>query len=335
MNDTRILLHPFDIGALDPPSGNVLLLNAPADLVLPREFSGDMEFVQGFRPAFNTLKKSGRSVVPSAEATDVSATLVFAGRHRGQNELWIAEALRRTVAGGLILVAGSKDDGIASLRKRMGELVEIEGSESKYHGVVFWFRRPAVASSATTTLSDRNGEVSFDGFVTTPGMFSHGEIDTASRLLIDHIPGDVSGRVADFCAGWGYLACEVAARCPKVTSIDLYEADQAALEMAKRNLAANAPRLPTRYFWQDLVGERVAERYDAIVMNPPFHTGRAAEPGIGQSLIAVAAKALRKGGRLFVVANRQLPYEQALGSNFARVEKVAEEHGFKVFMAVR
>jgi 16S rRNA (guanine1207-N2)-methyltransferase len=79
----------------------------------------------------------------------------------------------------------------------------------------------------------------------------------------------------------------------------------------------------------------VAQRYDAIVMNPPFHTGRAAEPGLGQALIAAAARALRKGGTLLMVANRQLPYEADLVKHFARVEKLAQEETFKIFRAAR
>ena len=44
-------------------------------------------------------------------------------------------------------------------------------------------------------------------------------------------------------------------------------------------------------------------------MNPPFHTRPRADPALGQAMIRKAAAALRRGGRLFMVANRQLPYE--------------------------
>ena len=70
-------------------------------------------------------------------------------------------------------------------------------------------------------------------------------------------------------------------------------------------------------------------------MNPPFHRGRAAEPGIGQRLIGVAAKALRRGGRLFMVANRQLPYEETLEAEFAQWREITRDGGFKVLAATR
>ncbi len=134
-------------------------------------------------------------------------------------------------------------------------------------------------------------------------------------------PTTCSGRVADFGAGWGYLALHVLARSPKVTSLDLFEADSRALALAKVNLA-EAPgserKIPTHFHWQD-VAAGVGERFDAIVCNPPFHAlGRGDRPDIGRAFIDAAAQALNPGGRLWLVANRHLPYEQALADGFAR-----------------
>ena len=65
---------------------------------------------------------------------------MLCGRHRGHNELDIAEALERVGDGGLVLVAGGKDDGVASLAKRLGKLVTLDGQAPKHHGLAFWFR---------------------------------------------------------------------------------------------------------------------------------------------------------------------------------------------------
>ena len=100
--------------------------------------------------------------------------------------------------------------------------------------------------------------------------------------------------------------------------------------------SAISPACPSaRFFWHDLVTEAVEGRYDSIVMNPPFHASRRAEPEIGQAMIGAAAKALKRGGRLFMVANRQLPYEQTLTATFARHRQVFADGKFKVFEAVR
>ena len=53
------------------------------------------------------------------------------------------------------------------------------------------------------------------------------------------------------------------------------------------------------------------------------------------AFIAAAAEALKPGGVLWLVANRQLPYEEALGANFASVRIAAQRDGFKVVEAVK
>ena len=73
-----------------------------------------------------------------------------------------------------------------------------------------------------------------------------------------------------------------------------------------------------------------------VVCNPPFHAqGRADRPDIGRRFIAVAAQALKPGGRLWLVANRHLPYESELDARFGRARIVAQEGAFKVVEAVR
>ena len=105
------------------------------------------------------------------------------------------------------------------------------------------------------------------------------------------------------------------------------------LEAARRNLAGAIAEL--RFFWRDLIAEPIEARYDAIVMNPPFHQGRAAEPGIGSKLIAIAAKALKSRGSLYLVANKGLPYERELAGLFAEYRQAANDKAFNIFVARR
>lgn len=329
------LFHPFESGALAAPeTGHFLFLGAEPGFRLPDGFGAKLDLVQGFRPHLRTLKAAGHKVTPRPEGMDFDGALVLAGRHRGRNEAWIADAVERVATGGLVLVAGSTDDGIASLRKRLEKLVALEGSLPKHHGVVFWFQRPVAAASIVEAL--RPGPMLVDGrFATAPGMFSYDRIDAGSRLLAECLPEGAKGVAADFGAGWGYLSSHLAERTEGLDAIDLYEADYESLEAAKKNLAGlpNPPRLG--FFWHDLVSEKVARTYDLIVMNPPFHQGRAAEPGIGQAMIKAASGALKPGGRLLMVANRGLPYDQPLKAAFKDVRELRNEAGFRVFAARR
>jgi 16S rRNA (guanine1207-N2)-methyltransferase len=331
----KTLFHPFEAEALPllRKGERVLFLGAEPGFRLPEGFEAALHLVQGFRPHFRVLERAGHTVTPRAEGHEFDAALVLVGRHRGQNEMRIAEAIERVAAGGLIVVAGGKEDGIDSLRKRVGELVPVEAHLPKHHGIAFWLRRPADLAAAEK-LRAANPASRIEGrFHTAPGMFSFDRIDAGSKLLVDNLPKDLRGNIADFCAGWGYVAAEVAARSPGMTGLDLCEADFEALEAAKGNVGRTG--FAPGFFWIDLLSEPVERRYDVIVMNPPFHRSRAAEPEIGAGMIQAAGKALKPGGRLFMVANRQLPYEPVLKAAFSSHVEIARDGMFKVFSARR
>ena len=331
------LLHPFRKGLLAAPrpEERVLVLNAPADFPAPGRFDGDLTLVQDFRPVHLALSRAGHPVAAEAAGEAYDFALVHLGRHRAANEAMIAEAAARMRTGGLLVAAGGKSEGAASLARRLRPLAKDFGQVPKYHGVAFWF---TVGDDARSLFAGGHAAAAAEpalreGMQAAPGMFSHERRDPGSAFLLANLPRDVAGAVADFGAGWGYLAAGLARGFPGVTRLDLYEASHAALCAARANLAG--ADMPVGYFWHDLRTEPVARDYDCVVMNPPFHEGRAAEPAIGADFIRTAAGALKRGGRLFMVANRGLPYEKVLAEEYAESGEMARDGRYKVLWARR
>jgi 16S rRNA (guanine1207-N2)-methyltransferase len=327
MNDASLtLLHPFQTGALDVPAdGPILILNA-SETAARGLIAGDVTAVQDFRPDYLQLERAGIRVLPEPEGEGYAMALVLASKHRALGEHWVSEANARIRPGGLVVVAGSKSDGIDSLRKRLSARFELLGQESKHHGKVFWF-----AASASPAAPLEPVEVE-GGFRTKPGMFSHERVDAGSELLAAHLPDDLFGAVADLGAGWGYLSVSVAQRCRKVKRIDLFEAGFAAARAGEANMKALAPGVESRTRWFDVTAEDPKALYDAVVMNPPFHTGRRGDPDIGVAMISAARRFLKPGGRMFMVANSHLPYEAAL-KTFSQSMEIVRSGGFKVIAA--
>ena len=52
-------------------------------------------------------------------------------------------------------------------------------------------------------------------------------------------------------------------------------------------------------------------------------------------MIGTASAALKPGGRLFMVQNRGLPYEQTLKARFSRVEEIGRDGAFRIVLAQR
>ena len=328
----KTLLLPFESGALPQPCGDWAFLNAVATPHLRDVFaSARLTCDQAFRPDFLDLQASGFDAGPAlsdAPAGRFDGALVLLGKHRRLNEAEIARAARLVKPGAPVIVAGAKTLGGASTRKWAAGLVELSGTLAKTHAVVFWFAADA-APFADVSLKALEPA---PGYATAPGMFSADRVDTGSALLASHIGRDVSGAVADFGAGWGWLSGQVLERGAP-WSIDLIEADHRSLEAALANLTAKAGNVTVSGHWLDATREPAPGRYDTIVMNPPFHAGRASEPDLGRRFIAAAAGALKPEGRLLMVANRRLPYERTLAQLFAEVSLVAEDTAFKVIAA--
>jgi len=70
--------------------------------------------------------------------------------------------------------------------------------------------------------------------------------------------------------------------------------------------------------------------FDLIATNPPFHLGRQQTMEVALQFIAGAARALRPGGRFYLVANRFLPYDHAIATAFGNVREVAGDGRYKI-----
>jgi hypothetical protein len=114
-----------------------------------------------------------------------------------------------------------------------------------------------------------------------------------------------------------------------VKSLDLVEADRAALDCAERNITD--PR--ARFHWADATRFKPAQPWDAVVMNPPFHISRAADPELGAAFLRAAHRGLLPGGTLWLVANRHLPYDRILTPLFRTVEEIGGDAVFRLFRA--
>ena len=321
------LLLAFEKGLANEPEAGQrwAFLNAAP---LPRNaFRDALSCKQAFRLEFNELKSAGYDVSPSLEPGIHDGAIVIMGRVRQVNHANIVRAHNMVRDGGSVVLAGSKTTGILPVRKWLSEMdVEAEVL-SKHHAQVLVFRREGGDWDMPAEAKE-TGEWHIE-----PGMFSAEGPDTASRLLSEFFSGRLKGKVADFGAGWGYLSRRALELCPEIGSIDLYEADWNALEAAKLNLAG--ADVPTEFHWCDVTRELRKQPFDRIIMNPPFHTGRAATPELGKHFIQAASSTLIPGGRLLLVANRQLPYERTLEGLFRKVTALGEGDGFKVIEAIK
>jgi 16S rRNA (guanine1207-N2)-methyltransferase len=347
----KTLFLPFETGECALPMlDRGLFLRAEAHMVLDTSWNDKLFCVQSFKPHHDALIRGGFPCaiqIPPDREFDV--VLLRLTKHKQESLGLIALGLKALTKGGTLHVAGAKDEGIESIEKLMKTHFGAIETRSKNHARTFWLNQPdSIPNEVLNWADSLTPKPHIEGYFTAAGMFSYAKIDTGSKLLAEHILPVIKGRVADFGAGWGYLSREVLARCPKIQKLDIYEAEANALECAKLNLSSaqnfnneNTPPslredLNITFNWADITNSSLpASTYDFIVMNPPFHEGKSTQVSLGQGFIQSASKAMKPGGRLFMVANRQLPYEAILKTVFSNVKILADEGGFKVYDSKR
>jgi 16S rRNA (guanine1207-N2)-methyltransferase len=305
-------------GALPLPADGLIAVYGPQagdDLsALPRD---RVEVITGFRPDHDAFQAQGYHVRHTGGGR-YSAAIICLPRAKAEARGLVAQASAEVAAGGIIAVDGQKTDGIDAMLKDLRSRVPVSAPLSKAHGKLATF--PATDALADWTATPRI----LQGFQTFPGVFSADGPDAGSVLLAAALPA-LKGRVADLGAGWGYLSRHILSH-QRVTALDIVEADFIALTCAQANVTD--PR--ARFHWADARAFTPAQPCDHVVMNPPFHSGRNADPGLGMAFIRASWRMLGPQGHLWLVANRTLPYDLALRALFRVIEDLGGSPAYRL-----
>jgi 16S rRNA (guanine1207-N2)-methyltransferase len=371
MNDSALetLLWPFVEGRLEWPEGGALFLRARDGWPLRQRTWPGLVCEQSFKPDADALKRAGFEVInevdphpplhlrplpqgevifpegevnqPEGEVRDRKFPLVLLlpPRQRDEARALMARAIEATSEGGRVIACISNNEGARSGEADLERLAGSLEVASKNKCRVFWttgsLETVDRALLAQWRELDAARPIEEGRFLSRPGVFAWDHVDVASKLLASHLPDSLAGHAADLGTGFGYLSAELLMRCPRISSLDVYEAEGRALDLARRNLASFAQRAELAFHWHD-VTQGLKRKYDVIVTNPPFHAQRGVDrPDIGRRFISVAAESLHSKGRLWLVANRHLPYEAVLTQEFGTARTVVQQHGFKIVEAVK
>ena len=281
----------------------------------------------------------GALALELAAAGSLASMAMRAAPGTAERQYDLAAMLRALAAGAPFTVLAPRDMGGARLGRELTELgCIVEESAKAHHRICRGIRPAALNDEALQTAIENGAPRRLDGLGlwSQPGIFSWDRIDPGTTLLLETLPRGLAGRPslkgrgADFGCGIGLLAHAVLTM-PAITQLDLVDVDRRAIEAARRNV--DDPRV--RLSWADVRSATGLESLDFVVMNPPFHEAGSEDKSLGQAFIRRAAEALRKGGQLWLVANRHLPYEAVLAPLFRRVTPHLDAQGFKVLEAVK
>ena len=166
-------------------------------------------------------------------------------------------------------------------------------------------------------------------FRTDAGVFSRGEVDTGTRLLLEALPEVMDGEILDLGCGWGVIGIAIARKWPE-TRVTMADVNIRALELSRENAKRN--RAEVTCVESDGMAALEGRTFDAVVTNPPIRAGKQ----VIYRMFADAARALKPGGSLYLVIRKQQGAESCmkyLQTLYGHVGKIGKSGGFWVLKA--
>jgi 16S rRNA (guanine1207-N2)-methyltransferase len=285
--------------------------------------------------------------VPSGSDGPFDLIVMQMPKGRDLARLWLLNGALATGEGGRIVIAGPNSGGIQSFArdaeallgtgrllgyKASNRVFDYHRSDLALETLSEAFATPGLRSGSyyTYTLSESGRTLAI---CTRPGVFSRDALDEGTRMLLGVLDVCPDDTVLDLGCGAGVIGLVAAVRAPDAL-VTLVDVDSLAVECARETLRRNGVERPSVLLSDGLAG-LPGQRFSLIVTNPPFHAGHGVHLEMTAAFVRDTYRALLPGGRLVVVANRFLPYEQWLRDRFDRVGVLVSDSRYKVYSAHR
>lgn len=193
----------------------------------------------------------------------------------------------------------------------------------------YYTRKPTIASEPIYWSYQLKG--STFNFKTDRGVFSKGEVDYGSRLLISffELP-EIEGPILDVGCGYGPIGLALARSFPN-RSVHMIDINERALQLAKENAENN--RIKNINIYESDGYEGVTENnFAAIVTNPPIRAGKK----VVMDIIANSVNHLRDSGELWVVIQKKQgapSVKKRLEEIYSVVDVVKRDKGYYIIRA--
>lgn len=170
-------------------------------------------------------------------------------------------------------------------------------------------------------------------FTTDSGVFSKSTVDFGTRVMLDAANGEdfVAGKVLDLGTGYGPVGVALAKAWAR--DIDMVDVNERALDLARKNAAANGVAERVNVFLSS-VYDNVTDEYATILVNPPIRAGKE----IVTAMLTEAVKHLLPGGKLIAVLQKKQGAPSAqknMEAAFGNVKIIAKSKGYYILESVR
>jgi 16S rRNA (guanine1207-N2)-methyltransferase len=161
-------------------------------------------------------------------------------------------------------------------------------------------------------------------FFSNAGMFSHGEPDPNSLMLIREITACDGMKLLDLGCGYGLIGVTLGKLCN--ITVTMSDVNSNAIIYAEKNAKING--INARLFKSDGFTE-ISENFDIITLNPPIHAGKE----VCYRLYEETAKHLEPNGSFYIVImdkHGKNSHIKKLREIFPNVDMIKRQSGINI-----
>lgn len=236
-----------------------------------------------------------------------------------------------------LIIAGRKNEGtktyIDKVKKVLGLSVSSKKEGDLYFGTATATTEPnaLLDDSEYTKLRDV-AQLHGKPVQSKPGVYGWKKFDAATAMLIELIEQTHTSLAAcsvlDLGCGSGYLA--IAVRTLGCTKLVATDNNVAAVHTTEHNLKKlNLFNEGTTVIADDCA-QSIADRFDLVVCNPPFHKGFDTSRELSNLFLHQAATRLTPNGKALFVVNSFIPLEKLAAPYFKKIECLQNNNSFKI-----
>lgn len=170
-------------------------------------------------------------------------------------------------------------------------------------------------------------------FITDIGVFSKGELDDASRFLIETFLSttNITGDILDVGCGYGAIGVTVAKTVDKF-AVHMIDVNLRAINLAMRNGELNGVNNIKVY--ESNCYESVEQKFGHIISNPPIRAGKK----VVHQILEESINYLEEGGTLTIVIGKQHGAASAMKKMeevFSNCERIDRKKGFWILQSIK
>lgn len=265
---------------------------------------------------------------------DADMILLYWPKAKAEAQMLLEMALAKLGNDTEIAVVGENRSGVKSIEKMFKSYGPMNKYDSARRCSFYWGMCQSAPESFELKNWFKSYQVELNGLPITvkslPGVFSHGEFDSGSQLLLNNLP-ELKGKVLDFGCGAGVIGAYMGLKYNDI-ELNMCDINAFAIESSKQTLLAN--NLEGQVFASDVYSD-VTPGLDFIISNPPFHAGLDTSYSATETLLSDAPNYMNSKGQLMIVANSFLKYPPIIEQQFGHCHTVDKNRKFAIYHATK